>query len=327
VNRRVLITGGTGFVGSHTVEAFLAGGWTVRALIRNPARTTWLIGLPVEFAIGTLDDGDSLRAAVKDCAAVVHCAGLTKALRTEDLFRVNAQSVKDFAIVARDAGVKRFVLCSSQAAAGPSRDNVPITENDEPHPLSAYGHSKLEGEKLLRENAGGMEWVILRPPSVMGPRDEQFLPLFRAVAKFGIYPQFGGGSQRYSFVSVFDLARALRTAAETVNGVNEVYFVASQQALNWQETAGIIARESKRRTHAIRFCRSFLQALGFISETIASIRRKPALLSRDKLREILAPGWVCSSEKIKRNWNFQCEWTAERMILETFTAYRKANRL
>lgn len=327
MNRRVLITGGTGFIGSHTVEMFLANGWTVRALIRNPARMTWLTGLPVETSVGRLDDPESLRAAVQDCDSVVHCGGLTKALRTEDLFRINAQAVKDFAVAARAAGTKRFILCSSQAAAGPSRDGAPVTEDDEPRPLSVYGRSKLEGERLLRENAGGMEWIILRPPSVMGPRDEQFLPLFRAVAKFGIYPLFGSDAQRYSFVSVYDLARALLCAAETSSGVNDVYFVAAPEALSWRETAEIIARGSQRRARALRLNGGILKTAGFMSEVVGCLRRKPALLSRDKLREILAPGWVCSSAKIRRTWTFQCEWTAERMILDTLHAYRKANRL
>jgi nucleoside-diphosphate-sugar epimerase len=325
--RRVLITGGTGFIGSHAVEAFLAQQWTVRALVRNPSRLTWLIGLPVETAVGRLDDAESLKAAARGCDVVVHCAGLTKALRREDLFRVNGAAVGEFAAVARQEGVRRFMLCSSQAAAGPSTDGDAVSEDDEPHPLSPYGQSKLQGERLLRENAEHMEWVVLRPPSVLGPRDEQFRGLFRAVVRYGVYPQFGAGTQRYSFISVRDLTRALLTAAEVERGLNDVYFVASSETVTWSELSTAIARAAGRRARPLRLGRQALTALSVISEAAARWRGKPALLSREKLDEIIASGWVCSSEKIRRAWGFECQWPLEATIRDTLNAYRQANWL
>ena len=325
--RRVLITGGTGFIGSHAVEAFLAGQWTVRALVRSPSRLTWLAGLPIETIVGRLDDAASLGVAAGGCDVVVHCAGLTKALHREDLFRINGTAVGDFAAVARQAGVRRFVLCSSQAAAGPSAGCAAVTENDEPHPLSAYGQSKLQGERLLHDNADGMEWVVLRPPSVVGPRDQQFLALFRAVARYGIYPQFGGGAQRYSFISVHDLTRALRTAAETERGLNDVYFVANPEAVTWSDLSSVIARVVGRRARPLRLGKNALTVLSLLAETAARWRGKPALLSRDKLNEILASGWVCSTEKIRRVWEFGCQWPLEATIRDTLNAYRQAKWL
>lgn len=323
--RRVLITGGTGFVGSHAVDEFLSAGWVVRALIRNPERKVWLKDLPVEFAVGSVDNIESLRNAAADCDTVVHCAGLTKALRPEELYRVNGDAVGEFAIAARQAGVRRFILCSSQAAAGPSLSGKAVTEDDEAHPLSDYGKSKLAGEFKLRETAGEMEWVILRPPSVMGPRDEQFVPLFRAIVRYGIYPKFGSGAQRYSFIGVFDLARALRVAAESRDGLNETYFVGCDEAISWQEAARVIAVAAGRKARALPISGCTLSLLRLLSEAGARLAKKPALLNRDKLKEILAPGWVCSSEKIKRAWAFSCEVSVEDTLRRTLDAYRQAN--
>jgi nucleoside-diphosphate-sugar epimerase len=325
--RRVLITGGTGFIGSHAVEAFLAKQWTVRALVRDPSRLTWLSVLPVETMVGKLDDAESLKNAARGCDVVVHCAGLTKALRREDLSRINGQAVGEFAAVARQEGVRRFVLCSSQAAAGPSTTDDAVKEEDEPHPLSAYGRSKLQGERLLRENAERMEWVVLRPPSVLGPRDGQFRALFRAVTRYGVYPLFGSGGQRYSFVSVHDLTRALLAAAEVERGLNDVYFVANSETVTWSELSIAVASAAGRRPRPLRLGEPALRVLSVISETTARWRGKPALLSREKLNEIIASGWVCSSDKIRRAWGFECQWPLEATIRDTLDAYRQAHWL
>jgi nucleoside-diphosphate-sugar epimerase len=324
---RVLITGGTGFVGSFTAEAYLAAGWNVRALIRDPLRRKWLEKLPVEFAVGKLDDPHSLREACGGCDVVVHCAALTKTFRREDYFRINADAVGEFAKVAKQTGVKRFVLCSTQAVAGPSAIGKPSLESDPPHPLTSYGESKLAGERKLVENAQGMEWIILRPSAVMGPRDEQFVPLFRGLVRYGLYPQFGGGQQLYSFISVHDLARALLIAGQNAVGMNEIYFVAHPQPLCWEDAALTLGCLLERRVRKLMFPRWLLPVVAIGTHAVAALTRKPALLSRDKLREILAPAWICSTEKISRSWNFQCEWDHEAMLRDTLNAYRAAGWL
>jgi dihydroflavonol-4-reductase len=327
VKGRALITGGTGFVGSHTVEEYLRQGWRVRALVRNPARLGWLSGLDIEIAPGTLLDPGSLARAMEGCDLVVHCAGLTKAIHSQEYFRVNEEAVRDLTHIASERKVRRLVLCSSQAAAGPSSPGKPITEDDAPHPVSAYGRSKLAGERVLAEGANGLEWIILRPPAIIGPRDEQFLPLFRAVSRYGIYPRFGQAARRYSFASVHDIARALLVAGEVETGLNSVYFVAAPESLDWSDAAAAIAKFAGKKAHALPLGNGMLKLLGALTEAYAAMSSKPALLSADKLREILAPDWVCSTEKIRRTWGFECAWTKEATLRDTYEAYLKSGLL
>jgi dihydroflavonol-4-reductase len=324
---RALITGGTGFVGSHTVEAYLAAGWKVRALVRDLNRLTWLAGMKIEFAQGTLTDANALTQALSDCDVVVHCAAMTKAVDKRDLFRINAVAVGEFVKVARANGVRRFVLCSSQAASGPALNGRPQLEGDPPQPVSQYGLSKLEGEQLLKANAGSMEWLILRPPAVIGPRDEQFVPLFRGAARYGRYPLFGSGRQRYSFVSVHDLARALLSAGQAETGLNETYFVAHPDSLNWSESAVVLSELVGRKVRPLKLNRAALSVVGGFAELTARLSGKPPLLGYEKIREILAPDWTCSSEKIRRNWNFECVWSCEQTLRDTYEAYRDAKWL
>lgn len=327
MSRLALITGGTGFVGSHTVETYLAAGWRVRALIRNPQRLTWLKDLPVELAVGSFSDPDSIRAAVRDADAVVHCAAVTKSARRAEYYEVNATAVETLAVAARDAGVKRFVLCSTHAASGPAQDGLASREDDPPRPLTDYGKSKLEGENRLRQVAGTMEWVILRPPSVLGPRDEQFVPLFRSVARYGMYPVLGSGQQSYSYIYVKDIARALLTAGEATRGLGETYFAAHEEPLDWSRAAAIIGQLSGKQARQIRVPALAAKAVGRVNDVIQAVSGHAALLSSDKIREMLAAGWVCSTEKIRRTWDFSCQYSTEQALRETFEFYRRTKRL
>ncbi|MBU0690952.1 NAD-dependent epimerase/dehydratase family protein [bacterium] len=325
--KRVLITGGTGFVGSHAVEAYLNAGWTVRAFIRDPNRLVWLSNLNIETAVGKLSDRDSLKRAAEACDTVVHCAGLTKALHKEEFFRVNGDAVRDFAEAAREQGVRRFILCSSQAAAGPSCSEQPRTEADEPAPVSVYGQSKLAGESVLQEAAGDMEWVILRPPAIIGPRDWQFLPLFKGIIKLGLYPKFGSGRQLYSFASVFDVVKALLMAGTYEGPVNQLYFVAHDEPVDWQIASQEIAGYVNRRVRNLTLPAGLLDMIGTFNDAVASVSGKPALLSREKVKEILVSGWVCSNEKIKRDWKFECDYDLRKTLRITYDFYKSCGKL
>jgi len=218
--------------------------------------------------------------------------------------------------------VKRFVLCSSQAASGPSLPGTPSIEEDEPHPISEYGKSKLVGERQLQTNAGQMEWIILRPPAIIGPRDRQFVPLFRGVVRYGLFPRFGSARRRYSFASVHDVARSLLIAGEATSGTNSTYFVANAEPLDWADAAQIIARLANRKVRPLPLSTVLLRVLGSMSDAYAAFSRKPILLSGDKLLEILAPEWVASSVKIRSAWGFECQWSCEQTLRDAFESYR-----
>src|ERR1035438_7933055 len=169
----ILVTGGTGFIGTHLLEMLAAQGESVRALIR---RTQVPRSLPagVETVYGDLASGDGLAEALGGADVVIHLAGVTKALRPEDYYRGNVHATDQLVRAMAGRGV-RLVHVSSLAAVGPTKPGAPLTEDAEPHPFTHYGKSKLLAERVVRELAP--DAVIVRPPVVYGPRDTDVFPL------------------------------------------------------------------------------------------------------------------------------------------------------
>ena len=201
---RVLITGATGFVGSHITEAFLKAGYEVRCGARDPKRPRWLAGLPVEILPLNLDRPEHLSPALEDVETVVHAAGITSARRPEDYDRVNAVGTRRLADAAREKGVRRLVQISSLAARGP--DNAA-------HPTSDYGWSKRKAERNLYALSDDLEAVVLRPAAVYGPRDTDLLPLFRLAKKGLIFVPPGPGLLQPVYAT--DVAAAALAAANS----------------------------------------------------------------------------------------------------------------
>nr|NIP80739.1 NAD-dependent epimerase/dehydratase family protein [Gemmatimonadota bacterium]NIQ55904.1 NAD-dependent epimerase/dehydratase family protein [Gemmatimonadota bacterium]NIU79040.1 NAD-dependent epimerase/dehydratase family protein [Gammaproteobacteria bacterium]NIX45654.1 NAD-dependent epimerase/dehydratase family protein [Gemmatimonadota bacterium]NIY09955.1 NAD-dependent epimerase/dehydratase family protein [Gemmatimonadota bacterium] len=219
----ILITGATGFVGSHLVEALARRGEGARALVRRTSDVSLLARYGIEPVVGDIDDFDSLRTALGDADTVLHLAAATRALDDDTFFRVNARGTRRLvdAMVA-DGGGRRLVYLSSLAAVGPSGGR-PVRPDDEPRPLTAYGRSKLEGEREVRDRTG-LEGVVLRPPAVYGPRDRDLLTFFR-LARRGVLPTVGPPGREVQLIHAADLASALLAAARA-RGVCGTYHVA-----------------------------------------------------------------------------------------------------
>ncbi len=179
----VALTGGTGFVGSHLAEELLGAGFRVRALARRPDNPGWLKGLAVEIVKGDVRDAPSLEALVAGASTVVHAAGKTSARSEAEYMAANAAGTANVvrATLGR-APEAHFVLVSSVAAAGPSRDGMPVKATAPGRPVSAYGRSKLEGENEVRSRAR-LSYTILRPCAVYGPRETAIRDLFVAASK------------------------------------------------------------------------------------------------------------------------------------------------
>ena len=161
----ILVTGGTGFIGTHLLEALSAAGEPVRALVRR-ARAPRVLPAGVEAVYGDLAAPSGIDEALAGVDTVIHLAGVTKALRTSDYYSGNVTATEN---LARAIGTRpiRLVHASSLAAMGPSTAGHPLSEEATPHPVSHYGKSKLEAERAVRRLVPSA--VIVRPPVVYGP--------------------------------------------------------------------------------------------------------------------------------------------------------------
>lgn len=183
---RIVLTGGTGFVGSATLDQLIGAGHAVRALVRRPQAERE----SVEWIAGDIGDRDAIGRLVDGAHAVIHCAGVVNAPDRDTFERVNVQGTATLVAACEAAGVPRFVHVSSLAAREPK--------------LSAYGTSKARGDRVVATSK--LDWTVVRPPAIYGPGDMEMLELFRMAARgVMLLPPRG----RMSVVHVEDLARLL----------------------------------------------------------------------------------------------------------------------
>ena len=297
--RKALVTGGTGFVGGHVALALLDAGWAVRVLARDPSRSAGglLNGRTVEMRRGDLGSEEGLEEAARGVDAIVHAAGILKARSLEDYREVNVRGTERLvAAAARSAPGARFVLVSSQAAAGPSRGGRPVTESDPPAPISWYGLSKREGEEAVSRLWPG-PWTILRPAVVYGPGDRGLLAYFRMAAT-GIVP-VPAGATRIQLISAARAALGISRAAAGGALDGRAGFLCDAHPVTVRELASRIAAHSGRKARLVAVPSTVVRLLG-AAETVAerlSGRSRP--FNADKAREILAGDWLCDGRPVE----------------------------
>jgi nucleoside-diphosphate-sugar epimerase len=304
---RVFVTGATGFVGSHLVEALVRDGHDVACLVRNPAKAARVLGeWPVRLIAGSLFTTDPLDEGCRGAEVIVHVAGLIAARSRQEFHAVNAGGTARLVEAARRVapGLRRLIYVSSLSAAGPARRGQPLDETLPPRPVSAYGRSKLAGEDMVR--SGAVPWTILRPPTVYGPGDRETLRAFR-FARLGAMPQYGRPEQELSFVHVQDLARAVIAAvAPACEG--QTYFACHPEVATWREAMTAIFQAARaalgKPPVAPRFVpipRAATVAILSLLGSAARLAGRATLLSRDKAAELLADAWTCTSAALTRD--------------------------
>ena len=321
----ILVTGGTGFVGSHLITALLAGGRDhVYALVRDSGK---LKACEFQDRISVVR-GDLFAAEPfpRDIDLVFHLAAVTKARSAGEFTRVNCEGTRSLLEKLKSLpGLKKVVLLSSLAAAGPNRQTAPMREESPSEPISLYGKSKLAQEKLLAAECPA-PFVIIRAPIVFGPGDMDMLDAFRILRK-GILPVLGRTERRYSVIYVKDLVRGMIAVANSPCQ-NEMFYVANPEAIEWrafmEEASRLLGRE-KTRTVAVP--RLLGRVLAELSEARIRVLGKKAIFNRDKFSEMKFPAWVCSAEKIDSQLHFQPHIPLPAALEETIDWYRQRGLL
>ena len=317
---RVLVTGASGFVGGHVADRFAQAGWRVRCLVRPTSSRRWLASLGAEFALGDVGAGHGLAAACAGCDTVVHAAGLTNAVHPGEYQRVNVEGTLRLWAAAEAAGARRFVLVSSLAAAGPSRGAEPQDETAEPRPVNAYGRSKLAGERVVLGVGGPVQAVVVRPPAVYGPRDADFLALFRAAAR-GWFPRFGRGPRTLSLVHAVDLAEGIYLAAER-GAAGRVYYVTDGAAHDLWEMAEGIGAALGRGVRALPVPAAALWLGALAGEAQAALLRRPGVLSFDRLAQFSRTGWTASDARARLELGYRSRYDLPSGLEDTVRWYR-----
>lgn len=319
-----VVTGASGFVGSHIVDELLRNDARVRCILRPKSSTRWLDGKPIEIVRLEEMDLEGLSRAVAGASWVVHAAGITQAKSPKEFHEINVGGTERMlrAAMTSNGTLQRFLYISSQAAGGPAAERRPVLEGDRPDPASTYGISKLRGEELTMLLKNRMPVVSIRPPAVYGPRDKAFLRLYRML-KAHVMPVLRA-NECFTLVYAEDLARAAYLALTHPRAVGEVYFVGEPESTDSMEMGECIRRSlGSPWALTVRPPGFVLQAGALGAELVGLATGRPPLLSREKLREITAGDWLCSSAKIRSQLGWTPQVEMDEGIARTTAWYRE----
>ena len=311
----IALTGGTGFVGAHVVACLAAAGWRPRLLTRRLPINPFLRDICVDTVIGDIHDAQALRELVTGAHAVIHAAGVVKAVAPEHFFAVNRDGT-----IALSTALQRhnpqagLILISSLAAREPL--------------LSPYAASKRAAEEYLRQHAS-FPWLALRPPAIYGPGDTEMLPLFRAMAK-GICVRIGRKDARLSFLHVMDFAQAVTQAIDHLSSLSGVSHEIDDGAASGHDWSDIVAAgrlACARRVTLIGFPDPLLWLLALLSGVQARLTRRAAMLNLGKLREIRHPDWVVAPGRFGAVTGWRAQFDLSTGFAQTVAFYRKSGLL
>jgi dihydroflavonol-4-reductase len=320
----ILVTGGSGFIGGHLLAKLSGAGEPVRALIRR--QTTLPAG--VDAAYGDLVSGQGVSEAARGVDIVIHLAGVTKALKAGDYYTGNARTtatlLRALASTGPGGNPVRFVHVSSLAAAGPSLDGQPVAEEAEPHPLTHYGKSKLEAERVVRALAP--EAVIVRPPVVYGPGDRDVFEMFKSISR-GFALRIAGGERWFSMIYVRDLVEGLLLAARSSRAPGRTYFLSHSKPASWTALSATAASIMHKRPFTVTLPQAAARAAGYCAELWAGITGKAAILSREKVAEAICARWTCDTSRAAGELGFDARTSMETGLAETLAWYKEAGWL
>lgn len=321
---KILVTGGSGFVGSHLVDHLIDRGRHVRCLVRRTSKLKYLGDPQIDLVYGGLDEQTDWDEAFDGVDTVYHVAGATFARRARDYFDVNQKGTEAILAPAikHRSRLKKFVLISSLAAVGPGPDGIPVDEETKPAPITPYGRSKLMGEEAVRAVGDLLPSTIVRPPAVYGPRDYGVFEFFKMINS-GIFPMIGSHEKRLSLVHAGDLADGIILAGESDASTGRTYFISSKEVYSMPQIADLIAKILGRRPRKLTIPKPVAYVAALAGEAISFLTGKTPVINRDKVIDLSQSCWGCSIERATDELSYRPRIPLEEGLRETIGWYKR----
>lgn len=324
---KILITGATGFVGSHLIEVCKDSGIEAIGLARS-SRKWDHFNFPGTPLLGDLSQSSIqkwVQELPSDLTHVVHTAGIVHSFHSEKFFEVNTEATKDLFHALKDRFPKiHFVFISSLAAMGPSESEA----HDEMSPLtptSLYGESKKQAEEFLKNHLP-KEWslTIIRPPMVIGPRDPAVLDIFKMVkGRLVLETGLGGRHKKYSFVCVHDLVAIILSALKKDHQNLATYFTAHPHETSFKEIIEVISKRMNKKPIILPIPFMAIRGLAHTMATVNRVYPIDFRLTPDKLHELYPDAWLCKGSKATKELGYEYGWDLEKTIDITLKDYQE----
>lgn len=331
----ILITGATGFIGGFIVDSALANDLNVIVALRKSSNRQYLTDSRIHFIEIDLNDEKSISNTLKEVVEehgsidyVIHNAGIVKTTKNADYHRVNYQYSVNFieALMKSGQPIKKLTLTSSMAASAPGSDSTgqPIKITDKDEPVSAYGDSKKMIETYIEQKCT-IPYIILRPPPVFGPRDQDMFTVFEMINK-NVELYVGAKLQLLSFIYVKDLARGI--ILSTLSPFkNKKYFLSDNSYYDIVQFNEHIKKYLNKRTLKLKLPLFLVYIVAFFSEIYTRITGNMSQLNLEKIKEIKCSNWTCDAQEFYKDMGIAAEYSLPQAIAETIDWYKKENWL
>jgi len=320
-----VVTGGSGFVGSHLVDLLINEGHEVRCIVRKSSSLKWLQNKDVKIFDCGLFDREKLAELLKDADYLYHIAGVVKAKTEEGYYKGNVETTRTLLEALENSGnknIQRVVIMSSQTACGPSLNGEVCNEETIPHPITTYGRSKRAQEELALTYKDKFPITITRAPAVYGERDTEIYLVFKTY-KQGLLTVIGFDKKELSLIHVADLVRGVYEASLSEKAIGEIYFVSSEEFYTWEVVGNELAKVFGKKAITLKLPHFIVYTVAAIAQFFAMFSSKPATFNLEKARDFVQSYWTCDVSKAKRDFGYSQKVSLSEGLKRTISWYKE----